>query len=507
VESSASPDHPNARQVDTVLAVPVGHQPCHLEGLGSTQCDAELARQREPDQPLPQGGWVRGEGGHVERDARLGVVGEVFDELFGEGVERIAVFPQLLGRAGKCLGDAGAEFPLEQRQHCRAHAHASEGRVGVLRVGPGLESGVGAGLHSGRAADTEQRPPVLAANGSHPLQTRGPAAAGQPEQHGLGLVVEGVGEEHGGSAELGRSALESRVACRAGRGLGSPGGRDDDALDEHGGESELAGLLRGASCDIRRAVLQPVVNDDSARAEASTWRLEGDGSGQRERIGAAAEGDEHQRLSRPRRREAVESDAARAAEVGDRGSQSGANRHQLTLLRHPPPTRKSNFMADYAAIIEIPKGSRNKYEVDHETGRVFLDRVLYTSFVYPTDYGFFENTLGLDGDPVDVLVLLDYPLYPGVGLKVRPVGVFNMTDDGGSDAKVIAVPAKDPRWAHIQDVTDIPEYTRKEIEHFFEHYKDLEPNKWVKTEGWGNATEAEAAIVAGLAAYIPPTSH
>ena len=91
-------------------------------------------------------------------------------------------------------------------------------------------------------------------------------------------------------------------------------------------------------------------------------------------------------------------------------------------------------MAAYDAIIEIPKGSRNKYEVDHKTGRVYLDRVLFTGFVYPTDYGFFENTLGLDGDPVDVLVLLDYPLFPGVGVTVRPVGVFNMTDDGGSDA-------------------------------------------------------------------------
>ncbi len=160
-------------------------------------------------------------------------------------------------------------------------------------------------------------------------------------------------------------------------------------------------------------------------------------------------------------------------------------------------------MGAYPAVIEIPKGSRNKYEVDHVTGRVFLDRVLYTTFVYPTDYGFFENTLGLDGDPVDVLVLLDYPLFPGVGVTVRPVGVFNMTDDGGSDAKVIAVPAKDPRWDHIQDVADIPEFTRKEIEHFFEHYKDLEPNKWVKTEGWGDAAEAEAIIQAGIEAFVP----
>jgi inorganic pyrophosphatase len=158
-------------------------------------------------------------------------------------------------------------------------------------------------------------------------------------------------------------------------------------------------------------------------------------------------------------------------------------------------------MAGYPAVIEIPKGSRNKYEVDHETGRVYLDRVLFTTFVYPTDYGFFENTLGLDGDPVDVLVLLDYPLFPGVGLTVRPVAVFNMTDDGGSDAKVIAVLEKDPRWAHIQDIDDIPEYTKKEIEHFFEHYKDLEPGKWVKTEGWQGRAEAEQIVEEGIARF------
>lgn len=155
-------------------------------------------------------------------------------------------------------------------------------------------------------------------------------------------------------------------------------------------------------------------------------------------------------------------------------------------------------MAEYDVVIEIPKGSRNKYEVDHETGRVYLDRVLFTSFVYPTDYGFFENTLGLDGDPVDALVLLEYPVFPGVGVKVRPVGVLNMSDEAGSDAKVIAVPYKDPRWLHIQDVNDIPEQTRKEIEHFFARYKDLEPGKFVNIEGWGDAAEAEAIVEAGF---------
>lgn len=158
-------------------------------------------------------------------------------------------------------------------------------------------------------------------------------------------------------------------------------------------------------------------------------------------------------------------------------------------------------MGAYAAVIEIPRGSRNKYELDHETGRVFLDRVLYTSFVYPADYGYFEDTLADDGDPLDVLVLLEYPVFPGVGMEVRPVGVFRMTDDGGGDAKVIAVLAKDPRWAHIRDVQDIPEYTRNAIEHFFEHYKDLEPGKWVKTEGWADAATAESLIVESQAAY------
>ena len=156
-------------------------------------------------------------------------------------------------------------------------------------------------------------------------------------------------------------------------------------------------------------------------------------------------------------------------------------------------------MAAYDVVVEIPKGSRNKYEVDHETGRVYLDRVLFTTFVYPTDYGYFENTLGLDGDPVDALVLLEYPVFPGVGVKVRPVGVLNMSDEAGSDAKVICVPAKDPRWAHIQDIEVAPEQTRTEIDHSFKGYKDHEPGKFVQVDGWGNAAEAEQIVVDGFA--------
>ncbi|HEU0256337.1 MAG TPA: inorganic diphosphatase [Microbacteriaceae bacterium] len=155
-------------------------------------------------------------------------------------------------------------------------------------------------------------------------------------------------------------------------------------------------------------------------------------------------------------------------------------------------------MAEYDAIIEIPRGSRNKYEVDHETGKVMLDRVLFTGFVYPADYGFIEKTLGLDGDPLDVLVLLQYPLFPGVGVRVRPVGVLKMSDEAGNDAKIIGVPYKDPRWAGIRDVDDVPEGTRQEIEHFFTHYKDLEPQKWVRVGRWGNAEEARTVIAEAI---------
>ncbi|WP_210507703.1 inorganic diphosphatase [Naasia sp. SYSU D00057] len=152
-------------------------------------------------------------------------------------------------------------------------------------------------------------------------------------------------------------------------------------------------------------------------------------------------------------------------------------------------------MAEYDVVIEIPKGSRNKYEVDHETGRVYLDRVLFTSFVYPVDYGFFEGTLGGDGDPLDALVLLEYPVFPGVGVKVRPVGVLRMSDEAGMDEKILAVPYKDPRWSHIQDLADVPEQTRNELEHFFARYKDLEPGKWVKVEGWDGREAAEQLVV------------
>jgi inorganic pyrophosphatase len=149
-------------------------------------------------------------------------------------------------------------------------------------------------------------------------------------------------------------------------------------------------------------------------------------------------------------------------------------------------------------VIEIPRGSRNKYEGDHETGRVHLDRVLFTPFVYPIDYGYFDNTLGGDGDPLDALVMLEFPVYPGVVCTVRPVGVLTMEDDGGIDEKLICVLEKDPRWSHIQDIDDVPAQTKNEIKHFFEHYKDLEPGKWVKVGEWQGKAVAERLIAESI---------
>ncbi len=153
-------------------------------------------------------------------------------------------------------------------------------------------------------------------------------------------------------------------------------------------------------------------------------------------------------------------------------------------------------MSDFEAIIEIPRGSRNKYEVDHMTGAISLDRTLFTSMVYPVEYGFIPDTLGEDGDPLDAMVLLEFPTFPGCRIKVRPVAVFRMSDEAGRDTKILCVPKKDPRWMHIQDIDDVPEQLKAEIAHFFARYKDLEPNKSVTVEGWADLEQAEIEIKA-----------
>ncbi|MFV8308528.1 inorganic diphosphatase [Mycobacteroides chelonae] len=153
---------------------------------------------------------------------------------------------------------------------------------------------------------------------------------------------------------------------------------------------------------------------------------------------------------------------------------------------------------EFDVTIEIPKGQRNKYEVDHVTGRVRLDRYLYTPMAYPTDYGFIENTLGEDGDPLDALLLLPEPVFPGVIVEARPVGMFKMVDDGGGDDKVLCVPAGDPRWDHIQDISDVSSFELDAIKHFFVHYKDLEPGKFVEAADWVGRAEAEAEVIASF---------
>ena len=149
---------------------------------------------------------------------------------------------------------------------------------------------------------------------------------------------------------------------------------------------------------------------------------------------------------------------------------------------------------DFDVTIEIPKGSRNKYEIDHETGRIRLDRTLFTATQYPADYGFIEDTLGLDGDPLDALVLVPEPTVPGCLIRARAIGMFRMSDEKGQDDKVLCVPAADPRAEHLRDIHHVPEFDRLEIEHFFRVYKDLEPGKSVEGATWVGRTEAEAEI-------------
>lgn len=145
-------------------------------------------------------------------------------------------------------------------------------------------------------------------------------------------------------------------------------------------------------------------------------------------------------------------------------------------------------------IIEIPKGSKNKYELDKETGLITLDRAMHSAQDYPFDYGFMPQSHWEDGDPLDVVVLTTYPLVPGVLVKVRPVGIMNMIDDGDSDAKIIGVPEKDPRFDEVKDLSDVNKHTLKEIEHFFKTYKQIQ-NKDVQVQGFEDKTAAQKAIL------------
>jgi inorganic pyrophosphatase len=149
---------------------------------------------------------------------------------------------------------------------------------------------------------------------------------------------------------------------------------------------------------------------------------------------------------------------------------------------------------DFDVTVEIPKGLRNKYEMDHESGRIRLDRTLFTATQYPADYGFVEHTLGEDGDPLDALVLVPEPTFPGCLIRCRAIGMFRMRDEKGGDDKVLCVPATDVRLEHLRDIHHLPEFHRLEIEHFFQVYKDLEPGKSVEGSNWVGRAAAEVEI-------------
>ena len=164
----------------------------------------------------------------------------------------------------------------------------------------------------------------------------------------------------------------------------------------------------------------------------------------------------------------------------------------------------NNPPEDVNVIVEVPVGGDPiKYEMDKEAGTLVVDRFLYTPMHYPGNYGFVPHTLSEDGDPIDVLIASTRPLVPGCVINVRPIGVLMMEDNSGKDEKIIAVPSPKLtlRYEKVHEYTDMPEITIKQIEHFFEHYKDLEPGKWVKLDGWRGAAEARRLIVEAIERY------
>ena len=162
----------------------------------------------------------------------------------------------------------------------------------------------------------------------------------------------------------------------------------------------------------------------------------------------------------------------------------------------------SNPPDDLNVIVEVGVGGEPiKYEMDKASGTLFVDRFLHTPMRYPGNYGFVPHTLSDDGDPIDVLVANSRPIAPGAVINVRPIGVLKMDDEGGGDEKIIAVPMPKltRRYAHVNGIEDMPQITIEQIQHFFEHYKDLEPGKWVKVIGWGDSAEARRLIVEAIA--------
>jgi len=180
---------------------------------------------------------------------------------------------------------------------------------------------------------------------------------------------------------------------------------------------------------------------------------------------------------------------------------------QLAGVSEPVPTEPADTAEDFSAIaidvvIEVPRGSRNKYEFDHERHVLHLDRRLFSATVYPADYGFVPDTLAEDGDPLDALVLLEEPVFPGCWVRARPIGIFWMEDEKGPDAKIICVPLGDPRWDQVRDLSDMQAHLRSEIHHFFDVYKALEPGKSTSTTGFEGRQAALGEIAASRARLV-----
>jgi inorganic pyrophosphatase len=151
-------------------------------------------------------------------------------------------------------------------------------------------------------------------------------------------------------------------------------------------------------------------------------------------------------------------------------------------------------------VVEIPKGSRNKYEIDHETGRIYLDRMLFTATRYPADYGYVPDTLAEDGDALDALALVSEPTFPGCWVRIKPIGLFVMEDQGLEDLKILGVPTGDPVWRDVDRLSNVPSHLLRELEHFFTIYKDLEGKK-TAVDGWRDVTDAHEAIERSQDAY------
>lgn len=160
----------------------------------------------------------------------------------------------------------------------------------------------------------------------------------------------------------------------------------------------------------------------------------------------------------------------------------------------------------FDVVIEIPAGSRNKYTMDHKLGRIRLERQLFTATAFPADYGYIPDTLAADGDPLDAVVLLDAPAFPGVQVTVRPVAIYHSRDEHGTDEKILCVPAGDHRYDDIRDLSDVPPERREEIGHFFDVYKDTEPGRQAHPGAWDGRAQAEAVIAADLRRHVSAAS-